>query len=418
MKKFIIPLLIILTVSACTSKDKIFKDTNVITLVNNYEFKRVDEPIIISKIQLGELIGEIPDAKIPVLKDESGKILASQVDDLDKDGQWDELFFVTEFEPHDSCDILIEFVDTSEIPDYIIRTNIRFAKVPEETGNEYIELTGATRLKSTETEISSKEFQMEGPAWENDKVGFRNYFDARNGIDIFGKRVPEMALDNVGISKSYHEMQEWGMDILKVGNSLGAGALALFENGTLYRLGASSEGKYELVTEGPLRSIFKLYFKDWQIGDNKYDLIQEISIMAGCYYFESKIILSGIAEEKTLVTGIVNKYSDSLIVEDFNSEYISIATHCKQAELDKYLGMGILFNKASFIDTGSAPDEGEGIVETYYAKLKIRNNEPVTFCFFTGWELSDSNFTDAGYFIDLIRDKADRLTHPIKIMKK
>nr|MQY79919.1 DUF4861 domain-containing protein [Bacteroidota bacterium] len=74
--------------------------------------------------------------------------------------------------------------------------------------------------------------------------------------------------------------------------------------------------------------------------------------------------------------------------------------------------------KASFIDTGSAPDEGEGIVETYYAKLKIRNNEPVTFCFFTGWELSDSNFTDAGYFIDLIRDKADRLTHPIKIMKK
>ena len=39
---------------------------------------------------------------------------------------------------------------------------------------------------------------MEGSAWENDLVGFRNYMDQRNGMDIFGKTTPDMVLDQCG----------------------------------------------------------------------------------------------------------------------------------------------------------------------------------------------------------------------------
>jgi hypothetical protein len=39
-----------------------------------------------------------------------------------------------------------------------------------------------------------------------------------------------MVLDEVGAdtSKNYHQQADWGMDVLKVGASLGAGSLALY----------------------------------------------------------------------------------------------------------------------------------------------------------------------------------------------
>ncbi|HET9054673.1 MAG TPA: DUF4861 family protein, partial [Cyclobacteriaceae bacterium] len=67
--------------------------------------------------------------------------------------------------------------------------------------------------------------RYEGPGIESDKVGYRIYLDWRNGFDIFGKTVADPILQKVGQDgyESYHHMQDWGMDILKVGESLGAG---------------------------------------------------------------------------------------------------------------------------------------------------------------------------------------------------
>ena len=78
---------------------------------------------------------------------------------------------------------------------------------------------------------------------ENDKVGFRLYLDGRNAKDIYGKRTSELVLKDIGLDESgtpvdnYHVLRDWGRDILQVGNSLGAGGLALFENDSLHRLG-------------------------------------------------------------------------------------------------------------------------------------------------------------------------------------
>ena len=59
-----------------------------------------------------------------------------------------------------------------------------------------------------------------------------------------------MVLDEVGTdtAKNYHQLSDWGMDILKVGTSLGAGALALqlqTNDGkdSLVRLGGITMGK-------------------------------------------------------------------------------------------------------------------------------------------------------------------------------
>ena len=80
--------------------------------------------------------------------------------------------------------------------------------------------------------------RYEGPGWESDKVGYRFYLDQRNATDVFGKKIPDMVLQNVGLDgfDSYHNLQPWGMDVMKVGKSLGVGSIGSVVNGGAVRV--------------------------------------------------------------------------------------------------------------------------------------------------------------------------------------
>lgn len=89
----------------------------------------------------------------------------------------------------------------------------------------------------------------EGPGWESDKVGYRIYLDGRNALDIFGKRTTPIILQNVGRGDDYHAMADWGMDILKVGNSLGAGGFGVFENNAVRQIGNAAAYSANVVSD-------------------------------------------------------------------------------------------------------------------------------------------------------------------------
>ena len=63
-------------------------------------------------------------------------------------------------------------------------------------------------------------------------MGFRHYFDGRNCRDVFGKRIPDLVLDTVGIrpdgtpGDTYHVLRPWGRDIMSAANSFGASMFA------------------------------------------------------------------------------------------------------------------------------------------------------------------------------------------------
>jgi hypothetical protein len=248
---------------------------------------------------------------------------------------------------------------------------------------------------------------MEGPAWENDKVAFRMYFDPRNGFDIFGKTTREMILDQVGISGNYHELQDWGMDILKVNNSLGAGALALQWQDSLYRLAETDEAGFKIITEGPVRSIFELNYKNWKIKDTSLDLSQKIIIEAGKYYYSSEITADNLPENAGLVTGIVNIYSDT-VYEEAVEEMKIMATHAPQAFNGELLGMAVMANQSHIKSVQKTAEKGPGITQTY-TMIFNNNSQPVEFHFFAGWELSDPEFTNKDNFMKKVEDAAKQL---------
>ncbi len=196
----------------------------VLTLTNDSSVHLTDKAISIERSQLAE----IPEGEIfPLIISSKGDTLPAQLDDMDGDKIWDELFFVADIAANSESKYTLEWVNIK--PDYPVRTSVRFGKrlsadIPVKPANE--EVLTARQIPWT---LGFQRYQTDGPTWENDKVGFRHYLDGRNAKDLFGKKTSAISPEDVGINSqgetedNYHVMEDWGRDILSVGNSVGIG---------------------------------------------------------------------------------------------------------------------------------------------------------------------------------------------------
>ncbi len=273
-------------------------------------------------------------------------------------------------------------------------TNIRMAAADGSGG--WTEITEATREPDHLAQAIPFKFQMEGPAWENENVGFRLYFDERNAIDIFGKRKTDMVLDSVGTrelgpDQNYHNLAGWGMDVLKVGTSLGAGSIGLMIGDSAYHLGDAREEHFRQLEEGPDGARFVLNYKGWQVAGRELDLEWEIGIGPGTWGYESTVTFTGLRGDEELLTGIVNLHSDTLYTEERGDRFV-MYTYGPQAELDNVLGMAVTAPRSEVLGTGEFAPEGGPITSTYYVRLKLADGKPTTYRFTAGWEPGNPAF--------------------------
>lgn len=393
------------------------QETELKLLVENpLDAARNDARILITRSELSGHLSAIPANSLPLLTDRQGMPVPCQADDVDGDGNWDELFALTDLGPGETKTLTLTFKDPEEYPAFETRTNIRLGA--NQSG--YPELQSAERLEGVSYDnhaLTEEAYQMEGPAWENDLVGFRNYLDQRNGMDIFGKRTPEMVLDSVGIAgrQSYHEPDWWGMDILKVNTSLGAGSIACMYEDSLYRVGDNGSGVYRLVFEGPLRSRMSLEYTDWKAGGLSLTVEHQIDIVGGTRCYESMVTFPGTREGLDLVPGIVNMHSDELFVEPLNDRYTMLMTHDVQAEDTSLLAMALVVPSGLLVEHGATRDEGEGITQTYYARLDASREQPVPYRFYALWEKEDPRWASPDEVIAYLKKEAECWSHPASV---
>lgn len=428
MKNFLISVILTITgisLWGCSSSQADF------TVINNSEIDRVDEPIVLTREMMVAKTGEIAimENQIPLAYTATGVAIPSQVDDIDMDGEWDELAFTLNIPANQSQTITVRYINEEEFPDFTPRTNIRFGVLGDD-GVQPVE-----KLTLTADELPTPpfaRFQMDGPAWENDKVGFRQYIDGRNGRDLYGKTLPQMALDTVGISDdgtledNYHVMLPWGRDILAVGNSLGIGGLAILRNNKPVRLGVRIDADknnvdtttYQLVKEGPVRTIFRLTYKGWDTGKNKITLTNDVIIWAGKYGHINKVTLSESETPDTLLAGLVNIHNDNTpaYLENEVEGYSAFYTHDKQT-YDKrwYLGMGLIFPSKKFLEFREAPDSGEGITNSFLNLFELDEDKTLEYKVIAGWELSDERFANSDFFDEVISEELQKISSPVII---
>lgn len=393
-------------VAACSPPHK------ELTISNSLDLFRVDEPVVISRADLEAHFGLTPAGMLPVLISEAGDTIPVQHDDTSGDGFWDELFFLATLEPTSQATFRLVYIDPVNLPSFIPRSNVRFAKIE---GDDYIPLVSARRLTAEEG-LAGGIFQMEGPGWENDRVGFRNYFDVRNGMDIFGKTTTEMVLDRVGINEDYHVMQSWGMDILKVGASLGAGSLAIEKDGKLFRVAPDAAGSYELIVDGPLRSILRFRFDDWEVDGQTFSVVHDISIWGGAWFYQSYVYLEGNAGDATIVTGITTLDLDEKepYIEFIENGVAVVASHGQQAFDGEYLGMAVMLAEDHFRDSEFIGD-GDDIVETIIVRMPVTDQQAVIFRFYSCWEFNERQFAETAFFKSFLLEESKKMLSPINI---
>ncbi len=392
------------------------KTETYIVLTNDTPYDRVDEPVIISRADLEKQTGKIANGFVPMLEAENGMVIPSQADDINGNGTWDELFLLANVPANSQARLSVSLVNPGQLPVFIQRSNVWLAR-PQDDGT-YKEVKEAKRpaiSRENHTE-TRKHFQFEGPGWENDRVGFRIYFDDRNGIDIFGKTTEIMILENAGIDEDYHVLQEWGMDILKVGASLGGGSIALEVDGHLHRVAPGSDGSYKLIANGPLRSIFQLKYDNWDIEGNPFNVVHEITMYGGAWYYQSDVSVEGNAGDVAIVTGITTLDLDEKQANftDHENGIISLSTHGRQAIEGEYLGMAVMLERDNFLGYDHLDGNAEDIVESFIVRMN-KSDQPTSFKFYSAWEFSDPDFASAEKFEELLKADALRMGSPVRV---
>jgi hypothetical protein len=220
-------------------------------------------------------------------KESNGHAIFHQLDDLDKDGIWDELFFQVNLKPKEKRTLYI-----------YIGENIR-----------------GWNPHRTHADIASYCRHLM-PFWESENVGWKIWF--ANSVDVFAKRKPLLMADRLYMENMdgygvFLENPDYGTDIQSVDYSFGGGAICLyeFENQpekisiprftpvreklaptSMWNAGQISDTRYayEVIVNGPLRSIIRIKTMNWNSGNGFYEYNQYYTAYAGQSYCTSKVI--------------------------------------------------------------------------------------------------------------------------------
>jgi len=257
-----------------------------VTIVNSLDFARTDCPVAITRAVMP--IPDISDFWVTVVdptlppnpeptaeelekvggwlprKEENGHFLPYQLDDLDKDGIWDELFFMIDIGARETKTIYL-----------------------------YIEPPAKTWMRGL---YEQHTFAMIGnyernlfPWWESRYLGWKIATQA--DVDMYGKREPMFVAfeEQIHNYSGYNKPYEQGSDILMVSDTFGTSGICLFETPSMpdsvsrsrfspYRGTGqfrNTRFAHQVIVSGPLRSIVRSHTMNWRTGRGEYELVQD-----------------------------------------------------------------------------------------------------------------------------------------------
>lgn len=399
----------LLLIIACDTNGKSFQ----INIENNSAFARIDELIELSVTDIK--------AKYPDFNENNFAVYDGEIEipyQISFNEKVDKILFVCNLEANKTKSLEVKYESGEMKREYKSRV---FAGLAPKKGNVYY----GGKFRGAEFEFVDKYkvpaihkdhdalFKCEGPTWESDKVGYRFYLDWRNATDIFGKKTSELVLkevgkhDTVASDDSYHRMQEWGMDVFKVGSTLGIGSIAMMNEGKVNMVAKTDSNFYELLSNGPVQSEFKTTYSGWEVGKNKYELESFISINAGSRFTKQELIINNNAEN--LATGLAKYKGTNFIEKKTPGGWSYIALYGAQTLVDENdkLGIALFYNEKDLIEL--TEDE-----INYVVVLKPVEGK-VTYYYCAAWEQEPNGITNESDFINYLNNELEKMNNPVKV---
>ncbi|TXS96756.1 DUF4861 domain-containing protein [Parahaliea maris] len=379
-----------------------------VEVANPSNFQRNDEPLSLSFASLGVKESTAASSLVALAGEQ---VLPSQTLDTDGDKKVDSLLVLLDLKGAERRQIrVVSDAQLAAKQRYAKRTQAEISRKEgghwqgrEYIGGDFVNVQELT--PPPEHTDHSWYIRYEGPGIESDKVGYRVYLDERNGFDIFGKKVPEPVLQRVGLDgfDSYHEPSEWGLDVLKVGASLGMGGYGYWQDDAVQRVSDVSGWTASIKENGNLQSSFTIHYKDWKVAGKTVQLRSTLTMQAGSRLV--KVALESSEPLDNLVTGVV-KHPGTVTVKgdlDITGEAFSyLGTWGKQSLDGGELGMAVLFHRNDLREL--AEDEANHV-----AVLEPRGTR-LEYYFLAAWDGEPGGITSEKAFVDYLDREAERLT--------
>ena len=342
-----------LLVGGCESDHSIINSPDplaTLTIANPSSFARSSEAIYVE----GSLLGLV-DGQAVTFKDQDS-VVSSQWVDRDGNGTLESVAMIADLEA-----AATHFIEVYEGAPPASATRVS-AEISIKHGGEWQgqhyeggEFTPVESLITPPQYTDHSEYiRYEGPGIESEEVGYRLYLDWRNGLDVFAKTKPALVLDQVGLDgyDSYHQASDWGMDVLKVGQSAGIGGFGAWQNEQVQRVSAvASRGAFIKAT-GPSYAQYDLVYEQWNTSEQSLDLSASLAMTAGSRLVENRVNSNPqlkrlavtlpkhpeaqVMQGNVSVTGEAWSYLASYGPQAMNKESLGLVVFFKRRQFDRF----------------------------------------------------------------------------------
>lgn len=241
----------------------------------------------------------------------NGVETACQLDDLDGDGTYDELCFITSLKKKEEKTFVVSLSKEGAPKEYP-------AKVYAEMliSNKKVKSSNKHDLyiSSLTVDNGTNPYWMlhhHGPAFENEMVAYRIYFDHRQTVDIYGKYKQGLELKHTQFYPDKEQKaQGYGDDVLWVGQTFGLGTLRGWDGNAPQMLTDVEHRTLKLVARGPLRTIVEVIDDGWKAPcpttKERISMNTRYTLYAGKRDCEVSISFNKPVPSHNFSTGIIN----------------------------------------------------------------------------------------------------------------
>ena len=299
----------------------------------------------------------------------NGKPVPTQLVDRDGDGNADSLLLLVDLGPSELLHVRLDPEAALSTPSRVqAMVGVRRAATLKDGKWVGGKIEEVDRLDLDSSHVAGDRLTLyDGPGWESDRIGFRVYLDQRNALDLFGKKNPAPVLQWIGRGVGdYHKEADWGMDILHVTDSLGAGGIGVIEKGHVRQVGVATGGvSGGRIANGPVMAGVAATNRGLSAEATKYDLFASYTINAGARVTDINATASA---HVPIVAGIERRPAVA-VLKSRDGAWGYIATYGQQSFIGDGLGMAILYRITDVAEVG---DDGHTVFIRFKDPRHIR----------------------------------------------
>ncbi len=367
-----------------------------LTIQNTLPLKRRDVPIV---IRLDELKKVAPDFSFDAYLVTGGQPLseiASQADDINYDGQKDELVFLLDFEPQETKTCIIRYTPDNPVAVVLeFHRRTRSGIFPELKGIAVLESDFAAyrllRNGSIQPYVKKRELLFSVESRFQGDLGYRKSispelrreFD-KNGVSISQTAMVEILkpysswfLSSQNRQESYLiRKTDEALDIFKAGalsidklvyqvnaqtspaevvmrpftstgELIGCGGFALWDEKNRVLIAPTDVTDYvRILADGPVRSSVQRIVPHWKLREGVVSLTSTVTVYAGNRWIAHRIDVHGLPSGYGIATGV--PYLDGQFAKDSEGGWMWSWGHANANALSTKFGVGVIFPVAQF----------------------------------------------------------------------